>query len=279
MHAHLSRRNFVIGSAAAILSTARLSAQTDWPSTLPLLDGLVKVRNRAGGGRVFWHYEGDFYGKLHDESAVPLMRIEGASISYFRRKVDGTYEWSLAEAGYFVDLETREVLDDWENPLNGAVVEPEHYRSGQKAAMNFVGKGGFEPLEVTLPPEVSFRGDLSGPTIHGDDVWFGEELFFGSPSAQEQKDQPSVPSVRVATSLATWRAKLSEVLDDSIDFVSSTLHYTTINSWRPWMKMGETPGVISWRLLGSKHQEPNEIPEHLVNRIENDHPGFFESNT
>lgn len=280
MTMYTSRRKFIFGSMLAALPSSPNSAAPvpNWPASLPPLDGLIKVRNRAGGGRVFWHYEGDFYGKVHNERAVPLMRIEGASISRFVRRGDGAYEWSLVEAGYFVDRESGDVLDDWENPLTGAVVQPRHYKSRQRAVMKFIGPAGFQPLGVTMTPDMEFRGDLSGPIIHGDVVWFGEELFLHMPSSSGETSDPGTPSVRVATSLATWQASLSDVLDTSRDFAPSTLSYTTINSWRPWMGMGETPGVISWRLLGSKHQDHDEIPDRLVNRIERDHSGFFESN-
>ncbi len=280
MNMYTSRRKFVFGSMLAALpsSTSSATAVAGWPASLSPLDGLVKVRNRAGGGRVFWHYEGDFYGKVHDERAVALMRIEGVSISRFIRRRDGAYEWSLVEAGYFIDRDSGDVLDDWENPLNGVIVQPRHYRSRQRAVMKFVGPDGFKPLGFTMPPDAQFRGDLSGPIIHGDVVWFSEELFLRMLSSSSETRDPGAPSVRVATSLATWQASLSDVLDTSRDFAPSTLNYTTINSWRPWMRMGETPGVISWRLLGSKHQDRDEIPNRLVNRIERDHSGFFENN-
>ena len=82
---------------------------------------------------------------------------------------------------------------------------------------------------------------------------------------------------RTATSLASFSASLSDALDTARSFTSCTLSYTTVNSWRPWMLMGETPGTITWRLMGRKLRSPTEVGEPLLSWLQQDHPDLLES--
>ena len=163
------------------------------------------------------------------------------------------------------------MLGEWVNPFNGLTVKPRHYRSGQHSR--------FTPTSVLpqidpWPDGLEYNGVVSPATVIGDSVWCSEDLFVKFPNPRERYDDPREWSgpFRISTSLATHTVSLEDLEDLDRPFVQSTLAYTTINSWRSWMLMGQTPGVISWRLKGRKFESPDQIDDWLMQRIANDHP-------
>ena len=72
---------------------------------------------------------------------------------------DDAYDWELQECGYYLDLQSRAVLDTWVNPLNGKSVKPAHF-DGQ--IMTLAELGGLlamtEDLYVNLPAMAAVAG-------------------------------------------------------------------------------------------------------------------------
>jgi len=227
----------------------------------------IRIRGREDGKPVFFWYAGTFYGQRSGERTVPLLYIEGASSSRTERQSDGSWIYSLREAGWFGDLETREVLKEWVNPLNGRKVEPAHYNSSQRTRFT---ASGVLPLISPLPPGLEYTGYITAPEVQGDDVWTTEELFVRSPGRA-----PGAPA-NIQTSLATLSASRAEVEQPQDGFTSALLAYQTLASFRPWMEMGAEPGVISWRLAGRKSATPDGIPAALLARVRREHPDALE---
>ncbi len=279
------RRSVLMGAAAAAIAPAfprsakaNQKDHDEWPWDLNPLDALVRTRSRQDNVPVVWHYQGTFFGKLHNEKTVPLLYIEGASISRAAKQPDNTYNWELKEVGYFHDIDSHALLTTWKNPLNGAIVTPQHYKSSQRAALLYIGENGFSPIIDKPLPDLEFQGDLSGPDLLKDRVCFYEDLYLKMPEVARSNPVPGETNqkIRTQTSLATWEASLSDLTNLDLDFVPSTLHYSTLGSWKPWMEMGDEKGVISWRLVGVKHKSPYTLPKRLFARINQDHMGFFD---
>jgi hypothetical protein len=227
----------------------------------------VRIRGREDGKPVFFWYQGTFYGQRSGERTVPLLRIEGASSSRTERQADGSWIYSLREAGWFSDLATHEVLHEWTNPLNGRVVQPAHYNSSQRTRF---AADGVHPIVSKFPPGMEYTGYLGDPVVQGDDVWTTEELFVRVPSATA-----GAPAT-LQTSLATLSASRAELLQPPDGYVGALLAYQTLASWRPWMEMGADPGVISWRLAGRKCATAEGIPAALLARTRREHPDALE---
>lgn len=240
------------------------------------LDAYVRMRARGDAKKTFMRYSGTFFAKIEGEVAVPIMGIEGFSWNKCERRPDGTYHYAMQEAGYHTDLKSGQILEDWVNPLNGLKVQPKHYRSGQTSI--------FTPSTVTRdlenPPDgLEFNGTITRPTVIGGWVWCSEDLFVRSPNPKDRyanEREWSGPS-RISTSLATHCARYSDLADPQLAFVPTTMEYTTINSWRPWMKMGQIPGIISWRLHGKKIETPDEIDDQIMKLIATEYPELLEN--
>jgi len=273
----MSRRSFFASStAAASVAATRAHAATsiDFGDPQQNLDAYVRMRNRGDGQRSFTRYSGTFFVKPEGETAIPAMGIEGMSWGKCEKQPDGTYLYNMQEAGYHTAYGTTEIIDAWDNPVTGITVQPRHYRSGQTSI--------FTPTSVLpqmsrRPEGLEYNGVITPATVVGDTAWGSEELYvkFPNPRDRYEDEREWSGPYRIANSLASHAALIADLEDDSKAFVPSTLSYTTLNSWRPWMKMGQTPGIISWRLHGRKFERAEDINDWLLDRVAQDHPDLL----
>lgn len=265
------------GTAALLAGAPRVGAAShsiDFSDPQQKLDAYVRMRNRGDGRKSYTRYSGTFFMKLDGEVAVPILGIEGMSWGRCERQADGTYLYSMQEAGYHTDLVNREIVDEWVNPVNGLTVVPKHYRSGQTST--------FTPTSVLpniarRPEGLEYKGVITPATVIDDTVWCSEDLFVKFPNPRERYEDEREWSgpYRISNSLATHMVKLADLEDRDRAFVPSSMSYTTLNSWRGWMKMGQTQGMISWRLKGKKFESADMVDDWISQRIHKDHPDLL----
>jgi len=242
-------------NAAAMAAIAALVAD-------PLLTH-VRMRGHQDGRRCYFSYHGTFYAQVAAQRTQPMFHIEGASSARMLRQDDGSYLYTMREAGWFCDLTTHEPQAEATNPLTGKMVKPRHYNSAQRSRLT---RDGVLPIIEKRPPGLEYVGTIGTPTVDTDVIWSTEELLVKVPGAT-----PEAPA-RVQTSLATFSSNLAELLQRPETFVGCRLNYQTLGSFLPWMEMGALTGVISWRLAGRKSDRVEAIPAVVRARIEREHP-------
>lgn len=236
------------------------------PADPDTLETHVRMRAHPDGRPLYWAYAGTFYGQISGQRTVPLLAIEGISINRCEPAGAGVYAYSLREAGWFKDLATGQVLDEWLNPLSGRVVKPKHYYSPQR--QRFTAEKT-EPVLDRPFPGLEWTGYLGAPQRFAGSVWSSEELLV-------RTTNPDTGAARVQTSLLTLHATAADLARTPKRVVPTTMAYQTLASWVPWMDMRDIPGVISWRLFGKKVERVEDLPQHIVERTRKLHPQLFE---
>ncbi len=264
----MNRRDMVL-SAATVLGAGPAFGSDNGRVTAAPDRVLTHVRMRAhpDGRPCYTWYRGSFYAQRAGERTLALLHVEGTGTSRTQREADGSWSYRLKEAGWFCDLDSHQVLNEWRNPFIDKLVRPGHYNSKQQ--LHFAADGTVTPATATLPPGLEWQGSLSVPVVVGNDVWSAEELLVRIPG-------PPGGSPRVQTSLATFHANARDLQKPLNAWVPATLAYQTLGSWLPWMEMGDAKGVISWRLAGRKCATLAELPVPLRERIQREHPEVFE---
>lgn len=236
----------------------------------------LRIRSSLDGKRTFYPYRGTIFGRPFGQSAVPLFDVEGFSWNRLTRISDRRYRIDSVEAGYFLDLKTGLPLDRWTNPLNGAETQVEHYRSFSHIIAS---DGKLEPLAgPTARPGLKITASMTPPTVLNDRIWIHEDLIVripNKPAASFADPREFAGPMLEAASLATWSADVRDLAGESGAFVPASLSYQTLGSWRPFMLMGETPGVISWRMFGSKESGIERVPTVLAERVLKEYPDFL----
>ncbi len=268
----MDRRRFVSGTAALPLAVGVAgSARAEGSAQLPpgtSVDLHVRMRTRLDGLPCYWFYQGTLFGKIEGEKTVPLLGVEGISRTLCERLANGDYRYQLLEAGYYLDLATGELAGDWRNPLNGTLVQPEPYLSPQD--LQFEQSGRVRPT-AALPADanIDYTGMITPVQSFAGRAWSSEDLLV------RMGGTPGRP-VRTATSLATFSADIAQIADTTRPVVDCEFSYHTMGSWRSWLQMGETPGIVSMRLTGQKVSLPEQLPKPLLERITSQYQGFLE---
>lgn len=256
-----SLKSAITGLTCALLSPPSLAHPKTGMSSL---DMFRRLRCSDFGRKTFWQYSGTLFGDRYGEPMRPLFSMQGASQTMASQEANGDIRYDLKEAGYYGDLATGEIINgEVANVFTDEWIRPEHYLSSQELFFT-------RNLEVIptrpLPRGISFDGRIARPDIKGDRIWMAEYLFV---SVEVPDAAP-----RISNSMANFEASVSDVERPS-GFVPATMQYTTFNSYRRWMNMGETQGHVMMRLNALKLDSWSKIPTTLRQRIEHDHESEF----
>lgn len=146
--------------------------------------------------------------------------------------------------------------------LNGTMIKPEHYLSTQKQRSLL--DLSVQPDMASLPPGLDYRGRITRPERKGDYIWMTEELFVSLPPTARG-------AARISNSLANFQVRARDDYSDTA-FVPATMQYTTVDSLRPWMNMGNTLGDVIMRINAVKLPIWSGVDATLRGRIERDPP-------
>ncbi|MEE4184785.1 MAG: DUF1838 family protein [Gammaproteobacteria bacterium] len=260
----------VLGAALTGSGSGALFARTS-ETELDSLTAHIRMRCDLSRERTYWFYTGTVFGNVIGQSTQAMLGVEGISYSLLEPLADGRYRYRFTEAGYYLDPTTHTLRERVVNPFTGKSYRPQAYLSGQVNV--FAPDLSVTPqLEVT-PPGLEYRGSISPLQTFANTAWSSEDLFVRLPNPSAAKDSLQ-PAYRVQTSLATFTVDRRQLLDTPRGFVDCQMNYQTLGSWKDWMGMGTTPGMISSRLVGTKCTV-EQLPEYLVDRIGADHGGFF----
>ncbi len=230
--------------------------------SLDPLDAFTSLRAAPAGRPIWWHFSGHILGRLQGEPLRPLLSIRGANRSHIVRQGDGSLIYSMIEAGYYGEPDASDIIDGaMLNLLTGQPMKPQHFI--EPLSLRFRPDLVVLPEIKALPPGMDFKGRLTAPDVRGGRVWMAEELFVKLPAA------PGSPPI-LLNSLANFEASAADMKAGG-EFVASTMQYTTVNSFRPWMNMGMKAGDLCMRLNAIKLSTWAQVPPALRQRIQADH--------
>ena len=262
------------GMAHAAGSAASSAPSASKPSIVPaeVFADFMRLRTSPEGRPVLWVYSGVLVVKPEGEVARTLARIEGLSRSFAVAQPDGSYLWTLDEAGYYCDPQTGEVASSLFNPFIGQNVVPKHYRSPQTLRFS---RNGIIPGRE-LPPGIDFRGEITRLGEVAGTVALTEDLYVRMGATAATADRPARP-VRFANSLATFTTLRRNLQRPANEWVDCQFNYTTLNTFVDWLQMGGRAGVQDMRLVGIKCrlEDREAVPSSLRARIEREHPDLL----
>ncbi len=278
----LPRRTVLLsGATAALLPefNRKASAAIDWATLSDPANRLViyaRIRSSGiDGPKALWWISGLIYAKQYGEMAKPLFRVVGVSWNQIMARPDGGVTQVMEEAGYFADIETGAIMDSWTNPITGAQTTPEPYR--MTIGQGITRDGAVVRPDPSIPMDVS--GAIGPVEVSGDVIWveenFSARVTLLSPSLEGRREEREEGKFRVVDSLATFQARIDDVLQPEGTFVPATLAYQETDPWFPWLKMGDAPGLQIWQLKGRKLADPDEIPNPLKDRLISDYPDLI----
>jgi hypothetical protein len=241
------------------------------------LTAWMKIRASAETQDVYLWFTGTLDLAVPGQPIRPIVALDTILLRRVQRLGPHRYHATDWEASVYRDWRTGEVADEVENPVTGRRVRPLHYREGP---VTFEYAADRQPRLVGLPTPFEERDEpFRQPyRIVGDDIWMTKEMYiFGREQWLDAREFPEeTPATPLnVSSIATMKARLSDVLDPAQAAVPCEYFYQATSDPLPWMLMGRTPGFVVWHEAGRKFLSLDQAPAATLAAVEKIHPQWF----
>ncbi len=205
----------------------------------------VKVRGSLDPeDEVIFYANGKIYGFVEGERDKPLMGYEMYNIARNVKVDEYDYQLLTNEVLLYTDLVTGEVLEKFENPYTKEVVDVVHvWNSPVNQEQKLQGKYG--PWGVNH-------------NTYGDDmICMNADIFLAYPSPLTVEAYPdnAQSDLYEATELFQFFFSEKDINNPELNSVPSTISWTRIGPWLPWMRMGQRQGNLVYQGAGYKLME------------------------
>ncbi|MEM6699291.1 MAG: DUF1838 family protein [Bacteroidota bacterium] len=243
-------------------AVASLNLDLDRPEDNLL--AFAKVRADLEGEEMLYYASGTIYGFVAGERDKPLMGFEMYNIARLIEQEEG-YQLLTRELGFYKDLETGKILEEWENPYTGETVE--------------VVQVWNDPVNQEFKLEGRFgKWGVNHTKLSDDLICMNADVFLIYPSPLKTADYPenSQSDNYEAAELFQFFFSEEDVNNPDLTSVPATISWTRIGPWLPWMKMGQRPGNMVYQTSGYKLAEKdyNSMPKDFRDYIMANKPEY-----
>ena len=272
MRTQINRREMIggLGSLAVAPNLLAASAQDvkinpsnsliDFSDPLQNSTAYVKLIGTTARGMVHLYNQGTIYGVTPDEGAKPMIGYTSILKGVWKPWTENSFYYTLYDYGYFMDLETGLPIQEFKNPFTGEINWPGKIKGG--------------PFDRVIRPEVRKFN------VRNNDVWLNEDLFINVVNKLDPEIWPKASAGKTLNFLyvESYNGKLSDLANPKIYSAPMKLISTHNTSWYPFFLMGQRPGGHYWQAIGKKVEDlESDVPVELINYIEKEKPGYFES--
>ncbi len=245
-------------------STNSLGLNLDDPADN--LKAFAKVRGSLDTTEeVIFYANGSIYGFVEGERDKHLMDYEMYNIARLLPMEGGAYQLLTREVLLYMDKETGEVLEKYNNPYTEKTVDVLHVWN--------------DPVNQNFQLEGRFGKWGVNHNKYGDDmICMNADVLLTYPSPLKVADYPESSQSDLYEACELFQFFFSEEeLNDADDLSTScTISWTRFGPWLPWMKMGQRPGKMMYQGAGYKLSERNydEMPKVLTDYVMKTKPEY-----
>lgn len=198
---------------------------------------LVRTRCSTDGSNIYTEWEGSVYAFIPQEKQRKLFNIIGMNVARCLQNNEGRWFLTSRELTFYLDPETNQILERWQNPWTQEVVPVVHVANN--------------PVQNTL-------GGKYPVFVDGKNVTFSLDIPLTYPNVlgKDPKFQDYSPQVLYqAGEFFKFTVPAEEVTDTSKATTNSfSGAWTRLGPWLPWMKMGDRPGQLVYSATVRKFQ-------------------------
>lgn len=246
----------------------------------PVQNAEVLARMNLGLGEKsnYGWFKGRVFAVIGDERVIePLFDLEGFGANRMVPLGNARYQSLHREVGYYKDLRTGQIMEQWANPLlDGEVVDVSHIHNDPVNAVigptieAKLGEGQVTEFPLSLP--WTFMGDLAMTSFDVNTRWknvLDPEVWPRESSGHE--------FVRVSEYLQFFvqRADLNNWR--SLEKIPHHGNWSRIGTWLPWMLMGDSPGHLFYRSFTKHLDSIDELPADIRAYTEKNYPKYLEA--
>lgn len=276
----MTRRDCLVGGGLLVAGQPGL-VRAGSPSVNQKLDARIadprfntELIGRLQGdlsGRQRWiHNPGFVFATVPGQGLAPgefgrlLYRVEGFTARISRLLDDGSVEERSHSWMFYRHADEDRWLETFENPWSGEMLEAPPYRGGPTHSWlhpatgpELEGGAGLESTAIGRPTKLNWR-------IHDSAVWL---------TRHAASRLQAGTTVRNEFSIDQWICRLDEALDSRHRHVPAKYSWTSQAQWQPWLRMGDRPGGLLWRIDSVVLDDVEQLPVAFVERMEKLLPG------
>ena len=268
MKKQINRRQMIGGMSALAVSPHLVSGQgldiVDHKIDLsdPVQNALAyaKLVGTSDRSMVHIYYKGTIFGMTPEEGVKPMIGHTGVLKGVWKPWINNSFYYTLYDVGYFMDLKTGLPAEEFENPFTGEINRPVKIIGG--------------PFDDVFKPEVRKFN------VRNNDIWINEDVYINVFNKLDPEIWPKASAGKTLNFLyvESYNGKVSDLADPEISSAPMKLISTHNTSWYPFFLMGQRPGGHYWQAIGKKVEDlESDVPVELINYIEKENPGYFES--
>jgi hypothetical protein len=220
------------------------------------------------GEASYYEWSGDVFSRVPGEKDRKLFRVAGMNVRQCgtvedKEKGEG-FRLVTREIMVYLDVQTGEVLDTWENPFTGETVEVVHVENdpvnqppihaiawgGRPLALPFSSRGNHWWMTLTFP--LFYENELGGPY------------------------QEYVGGMYQATEMFNYMGDIDDLVDANKTTTTVKVGWARISQWLPWMKMGDRAGHLYFHAAGVKLDNYQQMSALLREEISKNYPLYDE---
>ncbi|MEP3050710.1 MAG: DUF1838 family protein [Erythrobacter sp.] len=202
-------------------------------------------------------YTGLVHGVRPGEAVRDLFGFTGFSVARLLPSLPGEdpgYRKVLKEVGFYTDLQTGEVLEEWDNPYLNERVKVVHIANDPfnfeltdyiPLPPNYGGLNGGAPPKIPLQLDWRRRGNLLNMSQR-------INLFYPAALQPDAWPRESGSGFNRVTEMFLYQLDWNEMQNPENTVVKTSGSWNRITPWLPWMLMGPSEGHITYScLMGS----------------------------
>ncbi len=268
-----------------------LAATDDGASlTGPYLDLTTPRGNMIGAVRIWGnlkpvtkhgYYKGWLFAVRPDKKVETIMGFEGFSSCRMIEQEDGSYRRLNREVGYYTDLKTGEIIEEWYNPYIDETVQivpiandpyNMHFQEtfSRPPSQGGLNQEAYEPLPLQLDWDVDRDALYLNQNVH---------LFHKNALDPETWPRESAGENLQASELFQFILNLNDMQNEEMTSIPARGNWVRIAPWVPWMLMGQAPGNLLYKARIARFDSLDGIPDHIVKYTEDNYPKFTDAPT
>lgn len=270
-----------LASAMASTASAATGASLSGPFidlTTPMgnVEAFARLNGNVDPNKVSYSwYTGRMAAVRPGEAARDLMGVIGMGTTRLLPRIGGGpgYLMLRKELGFFTDLETGEIMDEWRNPFTDEVVTVDHIANPSINAEIKPQIGGAGLYEETMGDEPFL---LPWKLIGGRAIAERHaHLYVPNPLDPAIWKRESSGKVISISDSQTYNAAIEDLQNPALTKVDSFGHWVHRRPWQPWMFMGQAEGFIEYNCSTGTASSLDMLPADMVAKTRADFPGFL----
>jgi Protein of unknown function (DUF1838) len=227
---------------------------------------------------VFGSASGVLNAVVDGQKVKPLLRFEVFSTSRVLKQADGSYQRLSREVVFYRDLDTRQLLETWKNPLTNEtlrVVDIANDPFNWIISEYYPDPPSYGGLNQEKPPRRPF---LMNWGLAGNDMVTLESdinLFYPSALQPDKWPRESPGKMTRASEYFRYFIRREDLANPRLTHLPYVGTWSRITPWLPWMLMDQAPGHMMYVGTMTSRSTPEGIAADVMARVKQRYPKYL----